>query len=84
MKIFETFKEFICEKTTSLNPEPKDYKRIEDMVNKSKDDKHLLALAQNMANKITDYSKAIRRAKAAEDENYHEVAKIFYERAADL
>lgn len=71
-------------KSTSIRPEAKDHKRISDMVNKARDDAHLLQLAGNMANAITDGPKAMRRARAAEAINYHDVADIFYERARDL
>jgi hypothetical protein len=63
----------------------KDMRRIEDIIkkaggNREKEER----LATIMANKITDKAKAIRRAKAAEDENYHNIAKIFYNRAKML
>ena len=64
--------------------EAKDYKRIEDMVAKARDREHLLQLAQNMAKAITDGAKANRRGLAAEDDNYHQVAKVFFDRAVAL
>lgn len=71
-------------KSTSIRPEAKDHKRISDMVNKARDDAHLLQLAGNMANAITDGPKAMRRARAAEAINYHDVAAIFFRRAQQL
>lgn len=71
-------------KSTSIRPEPKDYKRINDMINKARDEDHVLQLARNMANAITDGPKAMRRARAAEAANWHDMADIFYERARDL
>jgi hypothetical protein len=62
----------------------KDAKRIDDMIQKSRDDQHLLQLAQRMANAIGGYAKAYRRALAAESVNFHDVAAIFYDRFEDL
>lgn len=42
------------------------------------------ALAERMAQAITGAAKAYRRALAAEDYNYHSVARIFYNRAYQL
>jgi cell division septum initiation protein DivIVA len=62
----------------------KDEIRINSMVDKAKDEDHLLRLAQTMANRIKKAEKAYHRAEAAEDQNYHAVAKIFYDRAEEL
>ena len=81
--------------------EPKDKKRIDDIVTKaykwaeknapaetSKQNeaanKKMVALATQMANSITDADKAMRRGNAAEDENYHDLAAIFFDRAKEL
>jgi len=44
----------------------------------------MIRLANQMAKSIKSAEKATGRAEAAEDQNYHEVAKIFYDRAAEL
>ena len=67
-----------------IEPESKDYMRIDDMARKAKDHNHMLRLATQMAMSITDYSKAIRRCRAAEDDNWHDVAKIFMDRADQI
>jgi len=81
------------EEANVLEPQSKDYMRITDLIRKGKilDMKGRYRpgvgarqLAQTMANKITDVSKAWRRYKAAEDENYHDLALIFYKRFRDL
>lgn len=65
--------------------EDKDAMRISDIVRKSGgDDSKAAALAQRMANSITDVSKALRRARAAEDQNYNDLAAIFYNRYKQL
>lgn len=63
----------------------KDSMRIQGILDKSKGDTgKAKRLAQSMANKITDAAKAKRRAKAAEDENFHDLAAIFYKRFYEL
>ncbi len=62
----------------------KDEMRINDMVEKSKDEEHLLKLAKTMANSIKNPEKAHNRALAAEDQNYNDIAKIFFDRAEEL
>jgi hypothetical protein len=43
-----------------------------------------MQFAGNMARSITDASKAIRRGRAAEEENYHAMADVFFARAIQL
>ena len=62
----------------------KDVKRIEDMKTKSRDDEHMLSLSKTMASRITNYEKAHNRALAAEEQNYHDVAEVFFKRAEEL
>jgi hypothetical protein len=65
-----------------LKPEPKDSKRIDDLAEKAKYDKtKMQQLASNMAKAITDAAKAYRRGAAAESNNYHDLAEIFYSRS---
>jgi hypothetical protein len=65
--------------------EPKDEKRISDIITKADGDTAKAeSLARSMANKITDPDKALRRAEAAEDQGVDFLAKIFYDRAAEL
>lgn len=45
---------------------------------------HMLQMAQRMAKSIGDWKKAARRGSAAEDQNFHDVAKIFFDRADEL
>jgi hypothetical protein len=72
----------------ALLSESKDYKRISDMVEKASKGgdfkSKLLTLAKAMAHSITDAAKAWRRGLAAEDENYHDVAAIFFDRAEEI
>lgn len=78
------------EEANVLEPQSKDYMRIRDIFDKTSSIPQpqrrykIVQLAQLMANKITDSSKAYRRYKAAEDENAHELALIFYKRFRDL
>lgn len=82
--MIKTFKQFEAKKYTDKDME-KDVMRIDDMVKKSDgDDKQLLRLAQTMASRITSYDKAYYRGLAAEDQNYNDVAKIFFNRADEL
>lgn len=70
---------------TSTSYEPKDKQRIEDIMTYAKGNKiKAQDLARLMANKIKDKNKALRRAAAAEDENYHDLANIFLKRAMQL
>jgi hypothetical protein len=77
-------KEMLKKELKESDFDAKDERRINDMINKSKDDAHLLRLAKTMASRIKDKKKAVRRARAAEDINYHDVAKVFYDRAEEL
>jgi hypothetical protein len=70
--------------TRSSSYEPKDEQRILDIVKKSRNEGDMRHWAQLMANKITDVTKASRRANAAEDLNYHDLALIFYKRYVQL
>ena len=84
MKVIKSFNQFEAKKYSDKDME-KDVKRIDDMAKKAgKDKSQLLRLAQTMANRITNYEKAYYRGSAAEDQNYHDVAKIFYARAEEL
>lgn len=72
-------------KSQGEKAEPKDIKRIEDMVAKSNgSDEKLLQLARNMAHAITDADKAHRRGLAAESEGQDDVAEIFFDRAKEI
>jgi hypothetical protein len=70
----------------------KDAMRISDMANASRvggmlghvDMAKMEAKARTMANSIKDAEKAQRRANAAENDNYHSIAKIFRARANAL
>jgi hypothetical protein len=59
----------------------KDSTRIADIIRKSKgSNAKALQLAGNMAKAITSAEKAMRRARAAEDVNQHDIAEIFFNR----
>lgn len=63
----------------------KDAKRIADLVKKAGGSKAKeVQLAEVMARTITDADKAERRGLAAEDENFHSVAAVFFGRAKAL
>lgn len=62
----------------------KDEKRIRDLMNSSRSGAEMLSKARTMALKITDGAKALRRARAAESENLHDVAEVFFDRAKNL
>ena len=65
--------------------EPKDLKRIEDIVWKAEGRSwKAQQLARQMANAIKDRYKAYRRAKAAEALRQHDLAAIFYIRYGQL
>ena len=86
IKSWEKFNEL---KKYSDSDMAKDVDRIESMVRRSTEDgkldkKKLIKLATTMANTIKSYDKAYYRGLAAEEENYHDVAKIFYNRADEI
>jgi hypothetical protein len=63
----------------------KDRGRIEDLVNKANGNQEkVIQLGKRMAKSIKDGFKALRRGLAAEDGNWHELAKIFFDRADEL
>ena len=65
--------------------EAKDRWRIQDIAEKADGDRNKESnLARRMAQSITGIAKALRRAWAAEAENYHNIAAIFYDRAEYL
>lgn len=85
------FEEFVNESEINEAKDPtevtsKDTMRVEDIIRKAGGDWNEKAknLARQMANAITDAAKAIRRARAAEEDNWHEMASIFFGRAAQL
>ncbi len=68
-----------------MEVDSKDRMRISDIIDKAKGDKSKeMQLAQTMANKIKDYDKAIRRGRAAEEEEQKHLAEIFFKRAKEL
>ncbi len=67
-----------------LTPERKDHGRIQDIIDRNPTDAKMAAAAARMAKAITDAAKSYRRAKAAEDINFHDLASIFYKRAEAL
>jgi ribosome-binding protein aMBF1 (putative translation factor) len=84
MKHLMVFEQFIEEKNT-MEVELKDEMRINDIVRKSGGDKSKAeALARTMASRITDYYKAIRRAKAATSLGQPALAQIFNDRSKEL
>ena len=63
----------------------KDKDRVRDIIKKSNGDPDkALALARQMAKSITGYEKAYRRYLAAESDNYHDLAEIFFNRFTEL
>lgn len=66
--------------------EAKDLKRVEDIIEKANGAQTAKAiqLSNTQANRITDSSKALRRALAAEDINAHSIAAIFFNRVNQL
>lgn len=63
----------------------KDTTRIEGIINKANGNKEKQEqLARSMASKIKDGRKALQRGRAAEDENYHDIAQIFFDRAKEI
>lgn len=69
----------------SNNFDFKDEQRIADIMTKANGNRgKAQALAQQMANSITDKAKALRRANAAESDNYHDLANIFLKRYITL
>lgn len=62
----------------------KDDMRISDMEAKARDQAHFRQLAQNMAKAIKDADKAEGRGDAAANQNFHDIAQIFYDRAEEL
>jgi len=63
----------------------KDADRIANIIARAKGSQEKqLQLARVMANSIDSYAKAVARGRAAEDENYHDIADIFFARAKEL
>jgi hypothetical protein len=64
----------------------KDVQRIEDIVTKGKSTfgEKTIRLAESMANRIGSSEKALCRARAATDQNFHTIALVFYNRARVL
>jgi replicative DNA helicase len=84
MKHLMIFEQFIEEKNTT-EVELKDEMRINDIIRKSGGDKTKAeALARTMASRITDYYKAVRRAKAARSLGHANLADIFNDRTKEL
>jgi hypothetical protein len=69
-----------------MTRDPKDTKRIQDIITKGNGRRttKALSLANTQANRITDLTKAIRRGNAATDLNAPELAQIFYKRASRI
>lgn len=68
-----------------MEVDSKDRMRISDIVDKAKGDKAKeIQLATTMANRITDYDKAMRRGRAAEEEKQKHLADVFFKRAKEL
>ena len=83
MKYKMTFLEFLNEAKTPFTS--KDTNRILDIIDKANGDRNQEnRLATSMANKIKDADKALARGLAAEDNNYHNVAEIFFAREKEL
>jgi len=85
------FEDFVNESEINEAKDPteitsKDTMRITDIIRKAGGDwnEKAKALARQMANAITDAAKAVRRARAAEEENWHEMASIFFNRSVQL
>lgn len=85
LKLFENFQE-LEEKKNSKAITSMDVLRVTDIIKKAGGDWNAKAeqLATRMAKAITDGYKAIRRALAAESEDYPDMAKIFFDRAKAL
>lgn len=78
---------FIQESLNELAYEPKDLKRVRDFATKSGGDfQKEVALAQRMANTLTNMDKAIGRAEAAAEVygGWNEIVEIFYNKAKEL
>jgi len=95
MKTIQNWEQFneAAKKNYTAADVKKDFRRIEDIVEKGHDiadkkgtkaDDEMLKLAVVQANKITNVVKAENRGKAAEEENYHSIAKVFFDRAKEL
>ena len=94
MRNVQQFDEFFL--LEFVKPNRKDIARINTLNDRAKDDDHLLRLAVNMANAIgrnmePGSEKAIKaadkaesRGNAAEDENFHDMAGVFFDRAKVL
>ena len=84
MKHLMVFEQFVAEKNPA-EIELKDEMRINDIIRKSGGDKTKAeALARTMASRITDYYKAVRRAKAATSLGHPDLAQIFNSRSKEL
>jgi len=92
--MLKKFEVFVNEKK-SYTPamKKKDSRRIEDIVEKgykisdkkgTNPDEEMIKLATTQANRIKDYDKAYNRGLAAESDNWHDVAKVFFDRAKEL
>lgn len=62
----------------------KNYKRIQDIIDKAPDNDAAIRLAETQANRITDEWKAINRALAAKEMGHEHLFEVFFHRAYEL
>jgi hypothetical protein len=73
------------EGTKNVTYTDKDTDRIEGIYTRSNGDKDkMMAMARQMAKSIDGWRKAMQRGRAAENENYHDLADVFFARAKEL
>lgn len=82
-EIYSFLTESLIEKVSWV-PEPKDHKRIDDIIAKSGNNSKAEALAIQMANSIDKVDKAYRRYMAAKSQGWKKLASIFFARYKEL
>ena len=91
--MIQNFNDFLNEKKYTDFDRKKDVIRISDIVRKgteiadkkgTKPEDEMIKLAKTQANRITNIEKAYNRGKAAEEEKYDDIAKVFFDREKEL
>ena len=91
--MIQNFNDFLNEKKYTDFDRKKDIIRIADIVRKGTEiadkkgtnpEDEMIKLAKTQANRITNIEKAHNRGLAAEEDNYHDIAAIFFDREKEL
>ena len=91
--MIQNFNDFLNEKKYTDFDRKKDINRIADIVRKATEiadkkgtnpEDEMIKLAKTQANRITNMEKSHNRGLAAEEDNYDDIAKVFFDREKEL